>query len=184
MEKSKSRNQIEDWLKNLHIDCENVGDIGVSDNPNKNRVGSFVCKHYICFDVIHHKYMDEILDLNKPYTEEYQDYFDVIFCTEVYDHIVNPVQATENIYRMLKEGGSLFLTVAFLYPHHGKEDYLRLTKYGLAKIFDNAGFRDVFIQPRVATTGKEKLQEFYDVECMSGNEEDRDIIGFIVEAIK
>jgi len=46
-------------------------------------------------------------DINFPFKEQY----DAVFCTEVLEHILHPVQAFRNILEMVREGGILFITV-------------------------------------------------------------------------
>lgn len=62
--------------------------------------------------------------------------FDVVLCTEVYEHLENPTKATAELKRILKPDGKLILTTRFIFPiHDAPNDYFRYTKYGLRKIF-------------------------------------------------
>ena len=58
--------------------------------------------------------------------------FDIVLCTEVLEHLPEPQRAIDEIFRVLKPGGSLLLTTRFLFPiHDAPHDYFRFTKYGL-----------------------------------------------------
>lgn len=58
--------------------------------------------------------------------------FDVVLCTEVLEHIPEPQRAIDEMFRVLKPGGTLLLTTRFLFPiHDAPHDYFRFTKYGL-----------------------------------------------------
>jgi SAM-dependent methyltransferase len=58
--------------------------------------------------------------------------FDVVLCTEVLEHLREPQRAIDEMYRVLKPGGTLLLTTRFLFPiHDAPHDYYRFTKYGL-----------------------------------------------------
>lgn len=58
--------------------------------------------------------------------------FDVVLCTEVLEHLPEPQRAIDEMYRVLKPGGTLLLTTRFLFPiHDAPHDYFRFTKYGL-----------------------------------------------------
>lgn len=58
--------------------------------------------------------------------------FDVVLCTEVLEHVPEPQRAIDEMFRVLKPGGTLLLTTRFLFPiHDAPHDYFRFTKYGL-----------------------------------------------------
>ena len=58
--------------------------------------------------------------------------FEVVVCTEVLEHLREPQRALDEMYRVLKPGGTLLLTTRFLFPiHDAPHDYYRFTKYGL-----------------------------------------------------
>jgi SAM-dependent methyltransferase len=58
--------------------------------------------------------------------------FDAIVCTEVLEHLPEPRRAIDEMFRILRPGGSLLLTTRFLFPiHDAPHDYFRYTKYGL-----------------------------------------------------
>jgi SAM-dependent methyltransferase len=58
--------------------------------------------------------------------------FDTILCTEVLEHLPEPQRAIDEMWRVLRPGGTLLLTTRFLFPiHDAPHDYFRFTKYGL-----------------------------------------------------
>ena len=59
---------------------------------------------------------------------------DGVICKAVLEHVKNPTQVTEEIYRILKSGGKCFAYVPFLYPYHGN-DYWRFTEDGVRYLF-------------------------------------------------
>lgn len=62
--------------------------------------------------------------------------FEVVLCTEVFEHLHSPHIAASEMRRVLKPGGTLVLTTRFIYPiHDAPHDYFRYTKYGLQHIF-------------------------------------------------
>ena len=162
---SLGRIELNKWLRKININCDRVADIGVERNPNKDNVGSFECNEYITFDVEKTPFVDEILDLNKPY-DKFKDYFDVIFCTQVFEHIYNPIQGAMTIYNMLRDKGILYLTSPFIYPHHSESDMLRYTGQGLKTILESVGFKDIEIDETCATNGKDNLIKFFASEGM------------------
>ena len=58
--------------------------------------------------------------------------FDAIICQAVLEHVVNPTRCVEEMWRVLKPGGRIFLDLPFLWPvHMGAYDYTRFTLTGL-----------------------------------------------------
>jgi len=57
---------------------------------------------------------------------------DTMVCTGVLEHIANPQQAVQEMYRVLKEGGRAFFETPFMQTVHASpEDYSRWTPHGL-----------------------------------------------------
>ena len=82
--------------------------------------------------------------------------FDCVICLEVLEHVADPFKAASELLRILRPGGSLFLTVPFLHGYHGKmkstsashrefPDYWRFTHQGLEKLFGS--LNDLEITP-------------------------------------
>lgn len=86
----------------------------------------------------------QLHDITEDVITLYDD-FDHAFCMEVLEHTTDPLAVLRNIYRNLKEGGVLHLSVPFLYPEHGDEDYLRLTSQGLRYFAEKVGFKEIEI---------------------------------------
>jgi len=58
--------------------------------------------------------------------------FDCVFCTEVLEHTLQPFDAVDTLYRLLRPGGRLLLTVPFNFRIHGPlPDCWRFTEHGL-----------------------------------------------------
>jgi 2-polyprenyl-3-methyl-5-hydroxy-6-metoxy-1,4-benzoquinol methylase len=64
------------------------------------------------WDYAKHDYVCEILDLNP------KDNFEIILCTEVFEHIPDPIRALEKLSKITKPGGSIIITVPFLSLMH------------------------------------------------------------------
>lgn len=74
---------------------------------------------------------------------------DAILCTQVLEHVKQPQKVLLEFLRVLKAGGSLFLTVPQGWGLHEKPyDYFRFTSYALDFLLKDAGFEIVFIKPR------------------------------------
>lgn len=73
-----------------------------------------------------------------PFEEES---FDALVCNQVFEHVFNPEQFMAEMYRVLKPGGRLLLTVPFAWDEHEQpHDYARYASFGLAAILRKSGF--------------------------------------------
>lgn len=60
------------------------------------------------------------------------NFYDFVVCTEVLEHTLNPFSAVEEMKRILKKNGLLFLSVPFNFRIHGPlPDCWRFTEHGL-----------------------------------------------------
>lgn len=65
-------------------------------------------------------------------TFESPNHFDAIIMIEVLEHVRHPFSAIENVHRLLKPGGTLYMSTPFLFPVHDRPmDFFRYTNYGL-----------------------------------------------------
>ena len=63
---------------------------------------------------------------------------DFVLCRAVLEHLAQPFMAVDEIYRVLKPGGSCYVTVPFIYRYHGTKesnDYFRFTDEGVKLLF-------------------------------------------------
>jgi len=72
--------------------------------------------------------------------------FDVITSIAVFEHLYNPFQAAQEIYRVLKPNGILIGSCAFLEAYHAFS-YFHMSPLGLREVLTRAGFREIEIHP-------------------------------------
>lgn len=78
------------------------------------------------------------VDICKDDISNYRNKFDIIFSCDVYEHVEDPQVMLNNIYTILKDGGSVSITFPN-FDHHGHNQLYNLDDLS-AKIH-NAGFR-------------------------------------------
>ncbi len=62
--------------------------------------------------------------------------FDFVLCTEVLEHVLDPGAVVAEIYRVLRPGGRVFLTVPFMFHVHADpDDHHRFSPSGLRNLF-------------------------------------------------
>jgi len=73
---------------------------------------------------------------------------DSILCNEVLEHLPEPGRAVAEIHRVLRPGGTAYVTVPFLWClHYEPHDYFRFTGHALRTIFEREGFRIRALEP-------------------------------------
>jgi SAM-dependent methyltransferase len=75
------------------------------------------------------------------------DTFDAAVCSQVLEHTTHPRAVLSELWRCLKPGGVLIVTVPHISYLHGEpHDYFRYTKYGLDAMLRGAHFEPVLIE--------------------------------------
>lgn len=92
--------------------------------------------------------------------------FDVVICSEMLEHVLNPADVLNETYRTLCYSGTVLVCVPFLYRIHGDPfDYGRYTDTYWHHILQEIGFREIIIEPQgfffsvLADFGKQYLSE-------------------------
>ncbi len=67
--------------------------------------------------------------------------YDVALCTQVLEHVPDPLAVLGELRRILKPGGTLYLSAPFFFAEHMQPyDYYRYTQFGLRWLLEQAGF--------------------------------------------
>lgn len=67
--------------------------------------------------------------------------FDSVIANEVFEHVFNLDNFLREIYRVLKPGGILLITVPFVWDEHEQPyDFARYTSFGLRHLLEKSGF--------------------------------------------
>ena len=136
----------------LEINHEmSVLDIGKSMRDKYNKIS---CLNKKTLDInIFKDYPDYQFDLSEKQNENsfhlYRK-FDAIICLAVLEHVYNPFVAIDNIRSMLKDNGTLYGYVPFLFHYHAPknlefQDYFRFTKDALSYLLKD--FSEVTLYP-------------------------------------
>ncbi len=85
-----------------------------------------------------YKGLDAICNLtNLPFPD---NTFDAALCMQVLEHVPEPQRVLQEIARVLRPGGKLFLSAPQSWPQHQKPyDFFRYTSFGLQHLFTKAG---------------------------------------------
>lgn len=93
-------------------------------------------KGIINLDISYYKNIDLIADAcDLPFKD---DSIDIIILKNVLEHIKTPTKALNEIYRVLKKDGILYIKIPFLQPFHAvPNDFQRYTYNGIKELFQN-----------------------------------------------
>lgn len=113
----------------------NVLDVGCGSKPYR---ALFRTKSYIGIDVevSGHDHanseIDEFFDgINIPFPD---NSFDLVFSSQVFEHVEHHEELLDEIHRVLAPGGKLILTIPFVWPEHEEPfDFRRYTSFGLTQ---------------------------------------------------
>lgn len=159
---SKSREQLDNWLKKCNYKAINVLDIGPQDKPAKDRLN-------IEFDIYH------TVDIDPQWNPDYVSdlsienplptaNYDLVFALEVFEHVIDLPQMLRNIRKSMPKGGTLIFSCPTINPVHDVIDIARYMPEGMEAILQQTGFTDIEISRRRATVGLHDLLSFYKKE--------------------
>tara|TARA_Y100000996_G_C22557921_1_gene656246 strand:- start:4284 stop:4925 length:642 start_codon:yes stop_codon:yes gene_type:complete len=128
---------VEKDLKKINLKkYKRVLVVGSGKDPYRNLFSEDV-EEYVRFDIEPHDGLTDVIgDIHEAPFDD--NSFDCIFAIEVMEHLENPFLFKKEIKRMLKKGGSMVLTVPFIFHMHADPfDYWRPTKMALSELFDD-----------------------------------------------
>jgi SAM-dependent methyltransferase len=122
---------------------------------------------------------------------------DAIICIAVLEHVENPFVAVQEIHRVLKKGGCVFIYVPFLYYYHAEigyyNDYWRFSEDALRVLLKD--FKEVEIVPvrgaietwfRIGPLGRYRIVQYTArvLDRLLGKNKSKQVSGFNVFAVK
>lgn len=131
-----------------------VLDIGCANRWASNHIAASCC--YIGLDYpttgihMYDSRPDVYSDASKLPFDDHS--IDTVILFQTLEHIAEPREAVVEIYRVLRPGGVLLLTVPFLYPLHDEPfDFTRFTSHGLKIMLEKVGFTITQIKPSLGS---------------------------------
>ncbi len=121
-------------------------DFGCGAKPYKHLFVN--CSEYIGLDIESsgHDHTSEDIDVyyDGKVIPFYDETFDCIFSSEVYEHVQNLDEIINELWRVLKKDGLMLATIPFVWNEHEVPyDYRRYTSYGIKTFLSNHGFEIV-----------------------------------------
>lgn len=101
-------------------------------------------KKYVGFDIEPHSRVDFVgYNWDLPFQD---NEFDALISTQVLEHTAKIQETVQEIRRVVKNGGLIYISVPLTFPEHGiPYDFYRFTRYGLMEVFKD--FEIIKIEP-------------------------------------
>lgn len=133
--------EIKQYAKNAD---GKILDFGCGSKPYETAFS--ICNSYIGLDIAEsgHDHSNSKIDVfyNGIVLPFPDDAFDKIVCFEVFEHLDNPEVSLEEMARVLRVGGELFITIPFIYGEHEiPYDFQRWTSFGITNLLQRHHFR-------------------------------------------
>lgn len=117
-------------------------DMGCGTGPYKHELQ---CARYVGIDETEAVHPDLCARTEKLAFKDRS--FDSVLCTELLEHLKEPQEALKETYRILKQGGFMYITVPQSWGlHYCPHDYWRFTRYGIVYLLEQAGFSVVSVE--------------------------------------
>ncbi|MBN8784013.1 MAG: hypothetical protein ABS85_03630 [Sphingobacteriales bacterium SCN 48-20] len=86
--------------------------------------------------------------------------FDIVFSSEVFEHVFNLEEIVPELVRVIKPGGQLLITCPFVWPEHEQPyDYARYTSFGIRHLLEKNGL-EVIRQYKTGHNMEVVMQQF------------------------
>lgn len=183
---------LNDWKRSLDVKADIVFDIGGAQDPIKGMTKSWDVRDYKIIDLEEPHVLkvkpDIIADMNSLVVlKDYELSVDLIFCLGVFDYVINPNIAMDNIYRWLTVGGIAWVEFPFVYPIHNPKDDegCRYSEGCIRRLAKQAGLKIEEIIYKTPKPGNNLLVAFYSADGMRmADGVDHNVTGYIVKFLK
>jgi hypothetical protein len=183
------KKQLNDWKATLDVRANTVIDIGGAQDPIKGKTNSWEVEKYriIDLEVPHVETVkpDIAHDMNKTWLGVLKA--DIVFCLGVFDYVINPNIAMDNIRKMLKPEGYAWVEFPFVYPIHNPidDEGCRYSEGCIRRLAKQADLNVEEIIYKRPMPGNSLLLEFYSADGMrAARGIDHNVTGYIVRMSK
>jgi SAM-dependent methyltransferase len=127
-------------IQEIFKTCPMILDFGNSSRALEELLGKDLGQNKKIFVDINECYTPEVVaDIcNMPAFQS--NSIDGIICASILEHVYNPFEAAEELFRVLKPGGKMFVYVPWFWNYHAPEtgeffDYFRFSRDGVKYLF-------------------------------------------------
>jgi SAM-dependent methyltransferase len=144
----KRRLIFSEWIRALPSEKLSILDVGGRYQPYRPLLAGRIEK-YVAVDLKSTSFVDVVGHAQQlPFRDKC---FDLVIATSVFEYFPEPGRAAAQIFRVLKPGGCLMMSVAAVCPRFGDDEYWRFLPAGLRSVLSS--FPQVAIVPEVTSLG-------------------------------
>lgn len=104
---------------------------------------------YVGVDMAEGDGVDEVVDLSKTLGPLPEKHFSLVICCSVLEHVEQPYAMADNLVRLLRPGGRIYVSVPWTWRYHAyPADYWRFSWQGIQKLFPSLAWEE----PMFSTT--------------------------------
>lgn len=190
------KQQLNEWKATLDVKANTVFDIGGAQSPIKGMTKSWEVEDYQIIDLkvphseapapdiawdMNDDLIDKIRDLEQ--VAKVFDGADIVFCLGVFDYVINPNIAMNNLKIMMKDDGYAWVEFPFAYAHHEPimDEGCRYSEGCINRLAKQAGLKITDMIRKMERSGL--LRQWYAVEGQRAARayEHHGVTGFIVK---
>lgn len=110
----------------------------------------YVSNEYVGLDMAEGKGVDVIQDLTLGIGSLQESHFALVICCSVMEHVHKPWVMAENITRLVRPSGALFMSVPWVWRYHAyPDDYFRFSAQGIKALFPDFNWREMLFSTTV-----------------------------------
>jgi len=156
-------------VSNKHYLKGRMLDFGCGSKPYKDLIA---VDEYIGLDIKNsgHSHKNEQIDIfydgkRIPFDA---NHFDSVLSTEVFEHVFNIDEVINELFRVIKPGGHLVITIPFVWIEHEiPYDFARYTSFGITHLLNKAGF-EIMVMEKTTNSVETifQLWNIYIYQCL------------------
>lgn len=110
---------------------------------------------YVGVDLAEGEGVDAVVDLSRTLGSLPESHFDLVICCSVLEHVDQPYAMADNLVRLLRPGGRIYISVPWTWRYHAyPDDYWRFSWRGIQTLFPESVSWE---QPMFSTTREGEL---------------------------
>ena len=107
-------------------------------------------QEYIGLDMAEGKGVDVVVDLTQTIEPLAENHFALAICCSVLEHTSKPWVFAANLTRVIRPGGTLYMSVPWVWRYHPyPDDYFRFSHKGVISLFDEFEWSNLFYSSTV-----------------------------------